>query len=53
MREFLKNNINFQWNLEQETSFENIEKLISSAPVLKVFNSTFHTTVQCDSSKKD
>ena len=51
LRELLKNNVEFQWNHEQENSFVNIKKLISSAPVLKVFNPLLPITIQCDSSK--
>ncbi|GBL79545.1 Transposon Ty3-I Gag-Pol polyprotein [Araneus ventricosus] len=36
LRVLLKKVLEFQWNHEQETSFEEIKRLISSTPVLKV-----------------
>ncbi|GBL84994.1 Retrovirus-related Pol polyprotein from transposon 17.6 [Araneus ventricosus] len=51
LRVLLKKDIEFQWNHEQETSFEEIKRLISSTPVLKVFNDSLPITIQCDSSK--
>ncbi|GBO23467.1 Transposon Ty3-I Gag-Pol polyprotein [Araneus ventricosus] len=36
LRVLLKKDIEFQWNYDQETSFEEIKRLISSTPVLKV-----------------
>lgn len=47
----LKNDIKFLWGPEQDKSLENNKKLISSTPVLKVFNSTLPITIQCDCSK--
>ncbi|GBN51254.1 Retrovirus-related Pol polyprotein from transposon 17.6 [Araneus ventricosus] len=51
LRVLLKKDMEFQWNHEQETSFEEIKRLISSTPVLKVFNDSLPITIQCDSSK--
>ncbi|GBL82295.1 Transposon Ty3-I Gag-Pol polyprotein [Araneus ventricosus] len=48
LRVLLKKDIEFQWNHEQETSFEEIKRLISSTPVLKVFNDSLSITIQCD-----
>ncbi|GBM57643.1 hypothetical protein AVEN_225021-1 [Araneus ventricosus] len=47
LRVLLKKDIEFQWNHEQETSFEEIKRL---TPVLKVFNDSPPITIQCDSS---
>lgn len=51
LRELLKNSVDFVWAWEHDQAFEKIKHLISSAPVLRVFNSSKDITMQCDSSK--
>lgn len=51
LRNLLKNDVEFSWDCEQELAFKNIKSLLSTTPVLKVFNSSSPIVIQCDSSK--
>ncbi len=51
LRELIKQSVEFRWDSEHTAAFNLIKELLSSAPVLKVFNGNEKITIQCDSSK--
>ena len=51
IRLLLRQDIEFQWNYEQETAFNQIKVILTSNPVLKYFDVSKPVTVQCDASK--
>ena len=51
IRLLLRQDIEFQWNYEQETAFNQIKELLTSNPVLKYFDVSKPVTVQYDASK--
>ena len=51
LRSLLQNDVDFEWGPEQDKSVESIKLLLSSTPVLKVFNECLPITLQCDNSK--
>lgn len=38
------------WSRQQQDAFERLKKMISTAPVLRYFDATKNTVIQCDSS---
>uniref|UniRef100_A0A2C9LN25 Reverse transcriptase/retrotransposon-derived protein RNase H-like domain-containing protein n=1 Tax=Biomphalaria glabrata TaxID=6526 RepID=A0A2C9LN25_BIOGL len=50
--ELLKKDVLWQWNAEQENAFQLIQKTLSEAPVLQLFNPEKPVTIQCDASSK-
>ena len=53
IRLLLRQDIEFQWNYEQETAFNQIKNIFTSNPVLKYFDVSKPVTVQCGASKSD
>ena len=51
IRLLLRQDIEFQWNYEQETAFNQIKEILTCNPVLKYFDVSKPVTVQCDASK--
>ena len=51
IRLLLRQGIEFQWNYEQETTFNQTKEILISNPVLKYFDVGKPETVQCDASK--
>lgn len=51
LRNLLKDKVDFNWLTEHEVSFKKIKDLLSSSSVLKVFNGSKPSIIQCDSSK--
>ncbi len=45
-----RKNVLFNWTELQQTSFDKLKKLLSSAPVLKVFDGKLDTRIICDAS---
>ena len=51
LRELVKDYVEFAWKHEQNTSFETLKELITSAPVLKFYDVKKPITLSVDSSK--
>ena len=51
LRSLLQKDIDFQWNHEQSTAFEEIKRLICEANTLTYFDSSKPTTIQVDASQ--
>lgn len=52
LRNLLKSNIEFQWNYEQQNSFEKLKNIISKEPVLGYFQPNEDIIISCDASSK-
>ena len=52
LRKLICKETKFEWLKEHEDVFETAKRVISEAPVLKIFDSTLPVTIQCDSSDK-
>ena len=50
LRDLLQNGNMWHWGVDQEKAFKNIKRAIVNTPVLKFFDPTLSTTVQCDAS---
>ena len=51
IRLLIRQDIEFQWNYEQQTAFNQIKDILTSNPVLKYFDVSKPVTVQYDASK--
>lgn len=51
LRHLIKNNVDFNWSFEHEESFNKIKFMLTTSPVLKVFNPKEEIVIQADSSK--
>ena len=52
LRQLLRKNADWQWNHEQEESFNRLKALLQSAPTLRYFNPAQNAWIQTDSSSK-
>ena len=50
LRKLLKNDVVFEWNHEQQESFDKIKDILSSSPCLRVYDAKKDITIQTDSS---
>ena len=51
LRELTKPDVQFEWNAAHETEFNHVKNLITTAPVLRFFDSNLPIVIQTDSSK--
>ena len=51
LRDFLKTDVHFQWDLQHEAALTKIKEVLSSAPVLNYFNPSQTNTIQADASQ--
>lgn len=53
MRNLTRNDIPFEWTSNHETELTTLKLLISSKPILSIFNENKATVVQCDASNQE
>jgi hypothetical protein len=53
LRILVKNDVQWHWNHEQQQSFDELKRLVSTAPVLRFYNVAEPVTVSVDASSKD
>lgn len=51
LRNLVKQDVDFVWNEQAESSFEQLKQLAVTAPVLRYFDRREKLTIQCDASK--
>ena len=51
LRELLRKDVEFQWNPEQEKSFNNVKEALTKTPILAFFDPKKEVVIQCDASK--
>lgn len=51
LRELTKNNVKWQWNIQHVQEFENIKGIISTSPVLRIYDPKLPIVIQTDASK--
>jgi hypothetical protein len=52
LRILVKNDVQWHWNREQQQSFDELKRLVSTAPVLRFYNVDDPVTVSVDASSK-
>ena len=52
LRKLTEKTTPFHWQTQQEQSFEQVKKLVTTTPVLKYYNAEEEVTIQCDASEK-
>jgi hypothetical protein len=52
LRILVKNDVQWHWNREQQQSFDELKRLVSTAPVLRFYNVDEPVTVSVDASSK-
>ena len=53
LRSLLKSDVPWAWFLEHDTAFTKLKSVLSSAPVLRFYDTNLPTALQVDASKKD
>ena len=51
LRDLLKTDVHFQWDLQHEATLNKIKEVISSAPVLCYFDPSETSIIQADASR--
>lgn len=51
LRNLTSEKVTWHWNLNHENEFESIKSILSTKPVLKIFDPKKKCTIQCDASK--
>lgn len=51
LRELLKKDVEWIWLPDHEAEFKSLKAILTSAPVLKIFDNNKQCTIQCDASK--
>ena len=52
LRILIEKSVPFYWQSQQQQSFEQVKKLVTTTPVLKFYNAEEEVTIQCDTSEK-
>ena len=52
LRKLTEKEVPFYWESQQQEAFDQVKKLVTSAPVLKFYNIAEEVTLQCDTSDK-
>ena len=52
LRTLTEKSVPFYWQSQQQQSFEQVKKLVTTTPVFKFYNVEEEVTIQCDASEK-
>ena len=52
LRHLTRQDVTWQWNHEHQAAFEQVKRMVTSAPLLKYYDPQLELTVQCDASEK-
>ena len=52
LRKLTEKSTSFYWQSQQQQSFEQVKKLVTTTPVLKFYQAEEEVTIQCDASEK-
>ena len=51
IRRLTRKDIQWQWSTEQDKAFQNVQKLVTEAPILSYYDPSNELTIQCDASQ--